>query len=124
MALETSKKISAQRQIERAITHFHNNDIDCAITLSAAAEGMLPETDDPHLFQFLQPHNPELDINLVINWLKHPFEPDTATITEFEGAITIARAITKYVAVYHQSCQPFEEFLMWAHSKNHIPRLY
>ena len=122
--METSKKTSALRQIETAIRLFHEGSLDCAITLAAAGENILPATDDPHLFQSLQPHNAELDINLVINWLKHPFAPDTATISEFEAAIAIARGITKFVAVYHQSCAPFETFLRWSHEAGHLPKLY
>lgn len=124
--METSKKVSAKSQIEAGINHFYNGELDCAITLSAAAEGMLPDTDDPHIFKSLREHpsNKELDCNLVINWLKHSLEPETATISEFEAAIVIARAITKFVAVYHESCGPFEEFLRWGYEAEHLPRLF
>lgn len=122
--METDKKRSSQRQIETAIRLFHEGNLDSAITLGAAGEGLLPHTDDPHLFQMLQPHNAELQLNLVINWLKHPGAPENATIDEFEAVIVIARAITKFVAVYHQSCEPFEAFLRRGHEVGHLPQLY
>ena len=122
--MKTSKKESSQRQIQASIKLFHDGDLDCAITLAAAGEGILPPTDDPHLYQALQPYHPELDINLVINWLKHHCQPDTATIGEFEAALVIARAITKFVAVHHQSCKSFEDFLRWGHEAGHLPKLY
>lgn len=120
--LETTKKQSARRQIEAAIKVFHEGKLDCAITLAAAAEGLLPPTDDSHLFQMLQPYNAELDINLVINWLKHSTGPQTATISQFEAALVVARGITKFVAAYHQSCQLFEDFLNWTHDAGHLPK--
>lgn len=124
--METSKKESAQRQTEAAIRHFHAGDLDCAITLSAAAEGTLPDTEGPYIFAELREHPAyeEMDFNLVINWLKHKNGPETATISEFEAAMTIARAITKFVAVYRQSCEPFETFLRWGHEAGHLPKLF
>jgi hypothetical protein len=66
----------------------------------------------------------EADLNLVINWLKHGGVKDEAEISEFEAVIVIARAITKFVAVYHQSCEPFEAFLKWGHANGHLPPLF
>jgi hypothetical protein len=87
---------------------------------------MLPNTDDPHLFQVFKEHPSfrEMDYNLVVNWLKHSGGPETATISEFEAIVTIARAITKFVAVYHQSTDAFECFLRRAHEAKHLPQLY
>ncbi len=126
MVMETSKKDSAQRQTQRAIEHYRRGDLDCAITLAAAAEGMLPTVEDPHMFQALQSHPKakELDYNLVINWLKHSNGPPTATLDEFEAVVVIARAITKFVAVYHQSTEIFEDFLRHAHKEGHLPKMY
>ena len=124
--METSKKTSSQRQLEAGIFHFRKGDLDCAITLSAAAECILPETRDPHLFQALKEHPAykEMDYNLVINWLKHSGGPDKVVISEFEATLIIARAITKFVAVYHQSTDEFEDFLRWAHEAGHLPPLF
>jgi hypothetical protein len=122
--LDTNKKASAQRQTERAITLFRNGDLDCAVTLAAAAEGMLPDTEDPHIFQVLKPHFKQLQVNVIVEWLKHKTadSPENVTITEFEATMVVARSITKFVAVYHQSCKLFEEFLWWAHEAGHLPR--
>ena len=38
--IETSKRLSAERQIHAAIDHFHRNEFECAMTLAAAAEGV------------------------------------------------------------------------------------
>ena len=120
--LETSKKDSSQRQIQAAIAQYEVGALDCAITLAAAAEGILPATDDPHLFQILRDH-PELEPNLVINWLKHANGPQTATITKGEAALTIARAISKFVAVYHQSTNGFQGFLRAEYEAGNLPVL-
>ena len=126
--METTKQQSSRRQTEAAIRMFHEGKFDCAITLAAAAEGMLPDTNDPHLFQALRGAEEfqELKLNLMINWLKHSNSPETranvATLNEFEAAFVIARAITKFNAVYHLSCMPFEEFLKWAIRHDHLPR--
>ena len=70
------------------------------MTLAAAAEGQIPEGVVEHLFRLLRRRAPQENFNLFINWLKHPSGPDSATISEFEVALTIARAIYKFVAVY------------------------
>ena len=124
--METSKKTSSQRQIEAGISHFERGELDCSITLSAAAEGILPETDDPHIFKQLKEHPAynEMKYNLVINWLKHSGGPDKVMISEFEATLIIARAITKFVAVYHQSTDKFERFLRWGHEAGHLPPIF
>ena len=109
----TTRQETSQRHIEAAIALFHDGKIDCAITLAAAAEGCLRATTDPHLFQALNPLAEKDELNLVINWLKHPQLPETVEIVPFEGVLTICRAITKFIAVYHMSCAPFEDFLIW-----------
>jgi hypothetical protein len=125
--VETTKKESAQRQTERAIKFFRDGDLDCAITLAAAAEGMLPDTANPHLFQALKDHEAfqHMQYNLIINWLKHSnsaaSSAERATIDEFEATIIIARAITKFIAVYRCSCKPFEEFMIWSVKVGHLP---
>ena len=45
--VQTSKRLSAERQIHAAITHFHAGDFECAITLCSAAENQLPEPSEP-----------------------------------------------------------------------------
>ena len=121
--METTKKDSSHRQIQAAIVHFNEGDLDCAITLAAAAEGILAPTDEPHLFRDLRtsPNAQDIDLNLAINWLKYPDGPDEVQITEFEAAITIARAITKFIAAYHQSTLRFEQFLKRGYESGILP---
>lgn len=125
--METTKKASAQRQTEVAIRLFYEGKLDCVITLAGAAEGLLPSVTDPFLFRTIRQMAPDIDLNAFVNWLKHEPKaetPETVVIDEFEAAFTIARAITKFIAVYHQSCDPFEAFLRKAHKDGQLPRLY
>jgi hypothetical protein len=87
---------------------------------------MLPVTENPHLFRSLRrlPEAQDIDFNLVINWLKHPVGPESINIPEFEAAVAIARAITKFTAVYHESTRRFELFLQWGHEADYLPPLY
>ena len=119
--MDTNKKNSAQRQIENAIVMFRDGKLDCAITLAAAAEGMLPKTDEPHLRQELQPYHEELGLNHVIIWLKHAGEPFNVEIAEAEAVIVIARAITKFIAVHFQASGPMIDFVEWAVEAAHLP---
>ncbi len=126
-SIHTSKQLSARRQINAAIAHLHNGEFECAITLAAAAEGQLSDTNKFYLFQLLKKRfgpkpAPEDDPNRIINWLKHPIKPETATICEFEVALTISRAIHKFVAVYEVSAREFEGFNIWAIENGHLPR--
>jgi hypothetical protein len=124
--IKSTKQLASQRQIKAAIQHLLKQEFECAVTLAAAAEGLLPPTNDPHLFQDLRKElTPEeyreFNFNLVINWLKHynPEDPDPVEISEFEAVITIERAITKFNAVYHQSSELMEYFLNLARQRYH-----
>src|SRR5467141_3437127 len=127
--IDTSKFASSRRQINAAIAHLHSRDWECAITLAAAAEGQLlePETQT-FLFRALRNREAKdslnLKLNRVIHWLKHPTqdEPDHIKISEFEVALTISRAIQKFVAVYKLSAREFEGFSTWAVERGHLPR--
>jgi hypothetical protein len=105
--VESSKRNAAFRQIMGAIDNYEAGHFECAITLAGAAEGVLPQTDRPHLFQRLtvwfaqlRGATPADSPNAMINWLKHPSGPDTATISELEVMLTIQRAISKFSAVH------------------------
>jgi hypothetical protein len=101
------------RQIHAAIWHFERQDYECAITLAAAAEGMLPATEKPYFHQKVKalaaglPDEAEgaKAPNDVITWLKHGTYNgrtcDSARIEPLaECAPTIWRAISKFNAVY------------------------
>lgn len=117
MATETNTKLTSARQIHAAITHHAAGDVECAITLAAAAEGMLVEPDEPAFRQKVKDFAASLPEvadgsqgpNDFINWLKHGTyngkKCDTATIDDIEAPVTIWRAITKFYAA-HKAVTP------------------
>ena len=46
--IDTHVRLASMRQIHCAIEHLHRGDFESAITLACAAEGILPDTDEPH----------------------------------------------------------------------------
>src|SRR6185437_15755080 len=54
--VETTRKLAAQRQIDAAIDHIKRLELECAITLAAAAETTLPDTANPHFLELLRQH--------------------------------------------------------------------
>ena len=120
--ITTTKQRSSMRQILAAIDHLHKQEFEAAITLAAAAEGQIAEGAIRHLFRIMRQKLPKADHNKVINWLKHPTGEDKITITEFEAAIAIARAIHKFVGVYESTHSRFETFSEWAVAAGHLPR--
>jgi hypothetical protein len=101
--------------------------LECAITLAAAAEGLLPDTDEPHIFRYLRNHptykNEEIDFNKTINWLKHGVKPDEAIIFEYEVAVVIARAMSKYAAVFNEGPIGWDQFLVWGVERGYWPSM-
>lgn len=63
----------------------------------------------------------DFDYNGMINWLKHPVDPDYNEIPEFEVAIIIVRAISKFVAIYHRGSPAMRSFVRWAFEQGHLP---
>jgi hypothetical protein len=122
--IETTKKLAAKRQIHAAILLLRKEqEFECAITLAAAAEGLLPTTDEPHIFKVLKdtPVFKQLDLNLFITWLKHSGEPEDAKISEFEVTLIIVRAISKFAAIYKTQSGLMTDFVKWAFEKGHLP---
>jgi hypothetical protein len=122
--IETSKQLAALEQIHAAIWHCRNEAFECAITLAAAAEGLLPMTPEPHLFQALTKSpfaRNNFDYNSMINWLKHPIAPEENAIPEFEVAIIVVRAISKFNAIYRAGSPVMRDFVRWAFEQGHIP---
>ena len=125
--IEPDKKLVARRQIDAAIEHLHNTGYECAITLAAAAEGTLPTTDEPHIFLYLkqQPEfkNKSIDVNEMINWLKHDIAPQSRIIYQYDAALIIFRAMSKFVAVFKEAPSEWDEFLEWGVRVGHWPDL-
>jgi hypothetical protein len=111
-SIETNTRFASMRQIHAAIEHHARQDWECAITLAAAAEGMLPATDEPYFHQKVKDFAASLpeDVggsknpNDVITWLKHGTydgkKCEKATMDNSEPPVIIWRAITKFFAVY------------------------
>jgi hypothetical protein len=125
VSIETNTRFASMRQIHAAIEHHGRQDWECALTLAAAAEGMLPETDEPHFRQKVKDFAESLpdDVagsknpNDVITWLKHGTykgqKCETATIDNSEAPVVIWRAITKFFAVYDEVSPQMQS---WANS--------
>jgi hypothetical protein len=110
------------RQIHCAIEHLHNGDYECAITLAGAAEGMLPNTDEPTFRQKVKAlsKSPEIQAaggatgpNDYTVWLKHG-GVENATIPAEESVALIWRAITKYKVTYNDLSPQMLSFKDWA----------
>jgi hypothetical protein len=63
----------------------------------------------------------DFDYNSMINWLKHPTGPEDNAIPEFEVAIIIVRAISKFNAIYRAGSPAMRDFVRWAFEQRHIP---
>lgn len=115
------------RQIHAAIEHINRGDFECAITLAGAAEGMLPDTNQPHFRRkvlALEKAMPVSDkkfnrANTFINWLKHGTldaggpRYETATIELLEPLVVIYRAITKFGAIYDDLSPQMKCYNRW-----------
>jgi hypothetical protein len=131
--IETSIHYASMRQIHAAIEHLHRGDFECAITLAAAGEGILPSTDEAHFFQKAKQLGKDLGaqpdgvagVNDVINWLKHGEIVDattgkrrryeTATIEQLEAIVAIYRGLTKFEAIFPDQKTPqMLSFKNWA----------
>jgi hypothetical protein len=55
------------RQIHAAMGHLQRGDSECAMTLAAAGDGMLPSTDEPELRELAR----MTEVNDIVDWLRH-----------------------------------------------------
>jgi hypothetical protein len=97
------------RQIHAAIAHWRVGDFECAITLAAAAEAMLPDIDEP---RFREAQN-ITRVNEISNWLIHGRfdlvkgdDVDTVVIEELDTVVVIHRAILKFEAIFWKDKTP------------------
>ena len=89
--IDVTRKVAAQRQIDAAIVHLKKFELECAITLAAAAETMLgDDTKTDYAFAYLRRHEAfttkTIDFNETVNWLKHNNAPDRKIIFAQEAA--------------------------------------
>jgi hypothetical protein len=126
--IQTSKRLSAERQIHAAIAHSRAGDFECAITLCSAAEGQIPEPSKPssHLRNALKQaaaENPTPDdgkdaaFNYAARWMKHTEGADEVEIEEWEVAMWLIRAISKYRATYGIGTPEMTALFPWAGSR-------
>jgi hypothetical protein len=114
-----SRKQAAVQQIEMAIRLLQSSDFACSITLALAAEAQMPITAQPHVYERVRATAPK-DVadkfNAIRDWLKHcnADMPEELDIFEFEVAVALIRATTKFYAVYQETTPQFETFVTWA----------
>lgn len=124
--VQTSKRLAAERQIHAAIVHFQAGDFECAITLCSAAEGQMPEPNEPvHFHGILKQaaaENPASDgkkddFNYDANWMKHGNGADEVEIEELMVTAWLNRAISKYCAIYGIGTPEMTALFPWASEK-------
>jgi hypothetical protein len=122
--IDVTRKVAAQRQIDAAIAHLKNFELECAITLAAAAETMLPnDTTTDYAFDYLRRYAAfnTIDFNETVNWLKHNIAPDRKIIFAQEAAFVVFRAMSKFGAVYDEAPMEWSEFLRWGVEQDFWP---
>jgi hypothetical protein len=123
--IEVTRKVAAQRQIDAAVAHLKKFELECAITLAAAAETMLPDTTTNYVFDYLRRHpaftSKAIDFNETINWLKHSSAPESKIIFAQEAAFVVFRAMSKFGAVYDECPMEWSEFLRWGAEQGFWP---
>ena len=121
--VQTNKRLAAERQIHAAIDHYCAGDFECVITLCSAAEGQLPEPNEPiHYFAILKQDAAEHpaedgekdDFNYAANWMKHGWGADKVEINELQVMGWLVRAVSKYRAVYGVGTPEMTALLSWA----------
>jgi len=122
--VKLSKRDAAIQQIHASIEHCKNGQLAAAITLAAAAEGMIPATEKDHLIKRINDLGlfKQLDMNAVITWLKHDTGQQSAEIQELEACATVMRAISKFAAVYDGITPQMKAFPEWMQQRGHFTR--
>jgi hypothetical protein len=125
LRIETTKRLAAQRQIGAALGHLHRSELEAAMALATAAQGLLPDAEGRRVSAYLEAHrlSKQVDVDKTVDWLKRCAPPDVATISEFEAAVVIARAMSKFAAAYTDAPAEWYDFLSWGVAKGHWPTL-
>lgn len=127
--MKVSKQYVAAEQIDQAIRLLFTNFIVSAVTLAAAAEVSLPDTDNSGgaLFELMrdrgvnrtglsQKELSDQHFNKVRNWLKHHISDVPEIDVQQENAvIMILRAYTKFTSVFGESAvtATMQDFEAW-----------
>ncbi len=121
--VRTNNRVAAERQIHATIAHFRAGDFECAITLSHAAEGRLPQPSGPtdllsRLKRLTAKHHArdgqKDDFNFFANWLKHEVGPDEIEIVEWLAKMWLCRATSRYRAAYGIGTSEMAALFPWA----------
>jgi histidyl-tRNA synthetase len=123
--IETDIRAACLAQIHAAIDRLQQSDFVSAIALGSAAEGILPDTDNPHLLTKLKEWQKSLPsdvggatgVNDFNNWVKHgkgDKRPEKSMISELEVITSIQRAISKFAAIYSEQSPQMKAFAEWA----------
>jgi hypothetical protein len=125
LRIETTKRLAAQREIDAALGHLHKSELEAAIALATAAEGLMPDAEGRRVSAYLQerPLSKQVDIDKTVDWLRRNVPPDDATISEFEAAVVIAGAMSKFAAAYTDAPTEWYDFLSWGVARGHWPTL-
>ena len=114
-AMRTTRAASARRHIEAAVTMLHAGQLDCAVSLAAAGEGLLVgRVPTPYLDQLLdrvEPAGPHFDAR---EWLQSFREPSAVDVSELDAAIVLLRAVATFIATCGHSSRAFDDFWDWA----------
>jgi hypothetical protein len=128
--VRTTKKRAALKQINAAIALFHVKEYECTISLAGAAEGLIVDTEPPHVWKILELRRPQeysgkkwrARLNETRDWLKHPTEKlaDERCIDEFEAVYMLIRAVSKFDARYNDSPKEHNDFASWCRAEGYI----
>jgi len=101
-AHKDNERLAAQRQIAAALGRLHKTELEAAIALATAAEGLLPDAEGRRVSAYPQEHKlgKQVDIDKTIDWLKRGAPPDAATIFELEAAVVNARVMSEFADAY------------------------
>src|SRR6266480_7666772 len=110
--IQTSVQIASMRQIHAAIDHLRRGDFECAVTLAAAGERMLPAIEEPRFRELKSVAR----VDVVASWLRSGEirdevngtgqHRDAIEIEELDVVIAICRAITRFEAIFRNDKTP------------------
>ena len=131
-AITVDKISAAQIQIKSAMICFYSDDWVSTITLAGAAENMLPQlVEGLDLFNYAKTKiAPAIGLNQTQfisqfnehrDWLKHPqpHMPDRLDFLQFDAALILLRACTRYFALTQTKFEELEIFENWV-TKNSV----
>jgi hypothetical protein len=110
-----SREEAARQQIDMAIRLFRERQFACSITLAMAADGQMPEGDEPSVSARIKglATDKEQNFNTVANWLKHHRPPNELPIYELDAVLALMRATSKFRQAYRDWSPMMQAFDRW-----------